>query len=359
MMRGQWILPAYALLHNYAKELNLMKTYIKPKLILFFLIAAFIILAAFEHNTAPLPSLMYITGSAVSTHEYEEDKLGKEIPLPKNESIAAYTYNAVKNTLCVISHTKNTYRLYSLEVDDCWSRPRQWKVSPGEELLHFAYDPDGNLYACRKSRHGKKISQSLVRLHNNGRITKIMLKDLEKVPKTSDTGISHDITDIRFSGTALAITYRNHAVKFYNIAEGQALGADSVTGTAGQNIFYDLHYLSPGTRAHSNTLRLTYYDIRTGEKEYACNIVSTSRRAIWLANYREKVYLLTSDGLFTGNCSEAAFTKKLSFSLPAGIHILSLQAARDDIIYFAWMDGSGSPHLTKLNFLKLDSLSSV
>lgn len=339
----------------FCKELIIMKPYIKPKLIFLFFTGAIIILAAFEHDTAFPTSLTPVTGSVVS-QDHIEDRPGREIPLPPNETIEAFAYNAVKNSLCAISHAHRTYRLYSLGQNGSWNTPLQWNVSPDEELLHFVYDPDGKLYACRKTTRGKKSRQSLVRLHKNGRITSIILNDLEKVPKTSydknrkAKGIRnpHDITDIRFSGTALAITYRSHAVKFYNIAEGQALGPDSVTGAAGQNIFYDLHYLSPGTSTNSDMLQLNYYDIRTGETEYTADIPSSSRHTIWLANYRDNVCLLTSNGLYTGTCTDKTFTRKLSFILPSGIRILSLQAARDDVIYIAWMDEEDAPHLTSL-----------
>lgn len=364
MVRGQKILPASASLHFHIKEsLIIMKSYIKPKLtILFLLLSTLVILAASPDDMIFTSTAPARTGSAIS-YAMKEEKPVKELPLPENENIEDFAYNAVTNSLCAISHSRNTYRLFVLDIHNQWRFSSQWKVSSGEKLLHFVYDPDGALYACRKITRKKKSTQSLVRLRGNGRISKVTLQDLDRVPKKSSR-VSHDIADIQFSGTALAITYCSHAVKFYNIAEGHALGSSSVTGTAGQNIFYDHHYLSLDNKSHSSTLHLNDHDIRTGEIEQTIplTVPASSGKEVCLSHYREKIYLLSADGLFSGSCPEMILSKRLSTSqlaLPSESRILSVYAARDDALYITYLDNAFSTHLITFTIDQLDSSPSL
>ncbi len=74
-----------------------------------------------------------------------------------------------------------------------------------------------------------------------------------------------EIKDIRCNGTSIAITYQYGNVKIYNLLERQAFGGSSISGMPGENIFYDLHYLTIETKKTTEEIYLRDYDIRSGE----------------------------------------------------------------------------------------------
>lgn len=57
-----------------------------------------------------------------------------------------------------------------------------------------------------------------------------------------------EIKDIRCNGTSIAITYQYGNVTIYNLLERLAFGGSSISGMPGENIFYDLHYLTIETK---------------------------------------------------------------------------------------------------------------
>lgn len=344
-----------------------MKTYIKPKLIILFLFSTLTILAASPDDAVPASTVPAHTGSAVS-YTGKADLPVREIPLPASENIEEFIYNPAGSSLCAITHSRHTYRLLVLEPDGQWTASSRWTTSSGEELLHFVYNGDGALYACRRTIR-KSSGQALVRLRKNGRISKITLRDLNQVPKTFfDTRmkkkgqkVSHDITDIQFSGTALAVTYGNYAVRFYNIAEGHALGSAALTGSARQNIFYDHHYLALDKKSSSASPRLKNYDIRTGELEQTIPLPALPQGEIRLSHYRERVWLLCGNTLCAGTFPEMSLSQEQvlpSSVLPAGSRIHSINAARDDVLYLSYRDSTMTLHLLTFSF-RLDSLPSL
>lgn len=335
--------------HKYSLEWRIiMKKYIKPIPLFFLLSVALAILAAFQYDTGITSDMPGATGRTVSPME-EKDMPENEIPLPEGIHIHEFFYNPAKNTICLISRSENIFQLFSLGVDHIWVPTSCWKVSSKDDLIHFVYSTGGKLYACMRTVKDKHMTQDLVHLKKDGTVSKIPLNELEKIPKVSDK-TSNTITDIRFSGTALAVTYQNSAVKFYNIEEGQALGAPSIQGEANQNIFYKYHYLSSANTNNPSSLMLMDHDIRTGEQDHTITVTSTNNhdREFWLDNYREKVWLLSSDGIFSGKYTDSCFQKILAWeelALPEIHSIQTFLCARDNVLYITYLDDHASIHL--------------
>lgn len=341
-----------------------MKNYIKP-LSLFF-VGTFLILVVYGSDTLhPYASPPHPTSGAISAAMKIPD-LCQTIPLPEKNNVYEYVYNAVNNSLSAICISDGLYQLYRFDPQAGWSPSSHWKIPEQRDLLHFVYGSDGTLYACMQGSGEKTIRQSFVRLGRRGTISDVMLHSLDKVPKTNlDRAMQkkgghapHDITGIRFSGTALAVSYHNYAVKFYNIAEGRAFGTDSLTGETHQALFYKYHYLTSGSQIQTFPLQLWNYDIRTGELDHTMTLSGASIQehistasGFWLSNYREKVYLLSEDGLFTSLFQDSLFTKILDrqqLTLPEGSQIRYFQAARDDVLYIAYLDETAQEHLIRL-----------
>lgn len=329
-----------------------MKKYIKPIPLFFLLSVALAILAAFRYDTGTKPDMPDTAGRTVAPIE-EKDRPENEIPLPEGIHILEFFYNPAKNTICLISRSGNVFQLFSLGVDRIWIPTSCWNVSSQDDLIHFVYSTGGKLYACMRTVKDKHMTQDLVHLKKDGTISKIPLNELEKIPKVSGKA-SNTITDIRFSGTALAVTYQNSAVKFYNIEEGQALGALSIRGEANRNIFYKYHYLSSVNTNATSSMMLMDHDIRTGEQDHTVNVNGTNNydREFLLDNYREKVWLLSSDGIFSGKYTDSCFQKVLDWeelALPEIHSVQTFLCARDNVLYITYLDDHASIHLLHFN----------
>lgn len=258
-----------------------------------------------------------------------------------------FLYNSMENSLSMITKDKHNYSLFVWHGEGGWSAPvTSWKCKKKEALENFVYSTDGTLYACKKQYENKKlIGQTFVKLRKNGTQQTISLKNMNQVGSEN-----YNITDIKFDGTALALTYACGTVKFYNIEEGQALGAASIRGTAGRNMLYDFHYLTETIDQDSQRPSLKDYDIRTGEvtKTFPLGEPGQTDMDIQLTNYRDKLYLLSPNGLFSGSCTNSILYKladRDSLPLPEENRILYFQAARDDMLYLAFLDGSSRVHL--------------
>ena len=329
-----------------------MKKYIKP-IPLFFLISAVLaLLAAFQYASGSSPASTSATGSTISSIK-EADMPENEILLPDDISIREFFYNPAKNTICLMSQSENNYQLYLLGVDNVWSPSSLWKVSSKDDLIHFVYSNDGKLYACMRTTQNKHISQNLVHLKKDGTVSRIPLRALEKVPKVSGQ-TSNTITDFQFSGTVLAVTYQNSAVKFYNIEEGHALGAPSIRGQEQQNIFYKYHYLSCANTKTSSLL-LKDYDIRTGEQNHTITLADdadSNNKKFFLDNYREKVWLLSGDGIFAVKYTDSHFQRVLSWeelSLPEIHSVREFLSTRDNVLYASYLDDETVTHLVRFD----------
>ncbi|MCH5252783.1 MAG: hypothetical protein J1F22_07395 [Lachnospiraceae bacterium] len=286
-----------------------------------------------------------------------------EIPLTGFQP-ETFAYNPANNTLHLIEKKKRIYTIRTLQADNSFSPVKNWwKLSSHSHLDNFVYNSTGGLYACLKSNRSKgAVKQALVFLTKKNRMKKISLQKINQVPATGPDAARkkkggstrHRIQDIKFSGTALALTYHNRAVKFYNIVEGQALGASRITGIPNRNSFYNYQYLSVSPKANKTGGQLTRYDIRTGEISGTVSFGDTknTNKPFYLTNYREQLYLLSDDGLFFGTQEDETLKKAADISelpMSATSQIRFFAAARDDTLYFSCLDDSGRIHLYCLN----------
>ncbi len=346
-----------------------MKKYIKPIPIFLIASAVIAITVSLRYDTPRSSTMTGATGRSITAVSAgEEDKPAGEIPLPGQDGIRELFYNPARNSICLIRQSGERLQLSTLGVDNVWTPSTEWKIPSKARLAHFVYGTDGKLYACLTDSSKKAAGQKLVRLKKNGTISEIPLTDLEKIPKTPrDSAIKKNgasarqqIADIKFSGTALAITYQNSAVKFYNVEEGQALGASSLRGDAHQSIFYKYHYLTSYSGKSSSALRLRDYDIRTGTLEHTIIPVSPdcTDREFYLSSYKETICLLSSDGLFTGGFTDSRFHRILSLKetgLTAIESVQLFQAARDHVIYISYLDEDGVLHLIRIDIARINS----
>lgn len=259
-----------------------------------------------------------------------------------NQNNETLVYHPADNVLSQIIQKDRTYTRSTWQEEKGWSTDvEKWKIKKYYTLDHFTYNTTGTLYACRKKRKkGKLVQQALVRLRSNGRIQKVRLTDLNRLSSSSPDQLP-EITDIQCCGTSIAITYQYGTVKIYNLAEGQALGASTITGTPGKNTFYNLHYLSLMTQKSSRTILLRDYDIRSGEITRSFPLGGDGQNVsdYHITSYQDDLYVLTDRGLFIGQCSESTLTKVLSYSdlkLPKRGRVIYFQAGRDASLYLGY-----------------------
>ena len=262
-----------------------------------------------------------------------------------NVSPEFFAYNMASNSLTIISRSENLYKIYRLDGNKNIQDPDiHWRIPKDYSLDNFAHSPDGSLYAVLKHYDKKgKTRQSIVLLQNNGSYRNISLKGLNDIPNTKmdsyikkkDKKSDRSITDMRFYGTALAVTYSNYAVKFYNISEGMPLGDTGITGAPGRNIFYEHYFITTGlTYGHEDILH--YYDIRNGEKLNSVRL----EKLLCVSNYRGKIYLLTEDNILSGSIDSNEFQTTVSIrglDLPSRTDI-ELFATREDGLYLVCRD---------------------
>lgn len=301
-----------------------------------------------------------VTQAAIKDEIFSgESILSSEIPF-HGITPEYFAYNMASNSLTLIERSEDTYTLHRLLADGTIQSPGiKWEIPAEHFLDNFVYGSDGSFYGVLKHYDKKgRTRQSFVRLQNNGTYKTVKLKGLDDVPMTKlDSFVrkkggtaDHSITDVQFSGTALSITYSNYAVKFYNIAEGLSLGDTKITGTAGHNIFYNNIFATTGLTSGYECI-LNYFDIRTGEKIDSCQ----TEDILFLANYRETLYMLTKNALYTGTTEPSSFTATADFSdlhLPAGGRISKLFAARDNRLYLIYQDSQANIHLYKVELYR-------
>lgn len=247
-------------------------------------------------------------------------------------------YNPSENSLSLWTCKERNYQMYTLKKNNEWFGPVvTWKAPKNAIYDNFVYGSDGSLYACRKNYSGHKLEkQCLIRLRKNKKVTSISLTNLPK----------KEIKDISFSGTALALTFSDYSVRFYNIAEGQAFGDSHIKGCSEKNILQQYWYFTQEREKTSGQMLFKSYDIRTGEagKSYP---LGTSQ-FVPVSNYREKLYVLLPSGIYTGTPEGTSLSKQMdysSLSLPENARIACFQAARDDMIYLGYYDEKQIFHL--------------
>lgn len=261
----------------------------------------------------------------------------------QNHPADTLIYNPMNNTLSSIQKKKSCYQMSTWQKESGWSTGiALWKIKKNEKLDNFSYNTTGSLFACLKTyKKGQLHKQDIVRLRENGHIQSLSLIGLKCVRLKGKSSSLVEISDLQCCGTSLAITYQYGAVKIYNIAEKQALGATNITGTNKHNLFYDLHYLTVKKNKSTQEVLLQDYDIRCGEVTHSFPLGGNGQDSsdFHLSNYQNELYLVSKKGIFTGLCSETVLTKQLDYQdlqLPNKHHIVYVQAARDKTLYLGY-----------------------
>lgn len=263
-------------------------------------------------------------------------------------------YNPTNDTLSSVNRKKNLYELSTWNQNNGWTTGvASWKIKKNETLDNFSYNTTGALFACLKTYKNKHLQkQDIVRLRGNGDIESLSLIGLKNITMQQKSSSLTEIKDLQCFGTSLAITYQYGAVKIYNIAEKQALGASNITGTGQHSIFYDLHYLTIIKDTSSQEILLYDYDIRSGEvvRSFPLGGNGQDSRDFHLSHYQNQLYLISEKGIFTGPCTESVLTKQLDYQalqLPANHRLTYCQAARDNTVYIGYETPDSTFHLQK------------
>lgn len=263
-------------------------------------------------------------------------------------------YNPTNDTLSSVCRKEKHYELSTWNENNGWTTGvASWKTKKNETLDNFSYNTTGALFACLKTYKSNQLQkQDVVRLRGNGDIESLSLIGLKDVTLQKKSSSLTEIKDLQCFGTSLAITYQYGAVKIYNIAEKQALGASNITGSGQHSIFYDLHYLTIMKDTSSQEILLYDYDIRSGEvvRSFPLGGNGQDSRDFHLCRYQNQLCLVSEKGIFTGPCTETVLTKQLDYKdlqLPVKHRITYCQAARDDTIYIGYETSDSAFHLRK------------
>ena len=156
-----------------------------------------------------------------------------------------------------------------------------------------------------------------------------------------------EIKDIRCNGTYIALTYQYGNVTIYNLLERLAFGGSSISGMPGENIFYDLHYLTIETKKTTEEIYLRDYDIRSGEVTHTFPLGSFAQKKedFHITNLGNTLYVLTPRGLFRGECKSSSLQKLLAFrelQLPPQSNILTMFSGSADSLYLVIKEADGS-----------------
>ena len=252
-------------------------------------------------------------------------------------------YHPTERVLSQFIRKKNQYIRNIWDEKSGWTtNVESWKIKKSETLEHLSYNTNGALYACKKKwSKGKLAKQSIVCLRNNGNIKNINLIHLNNKQNTDE------IKDIRCNGTSIAITYQYGNVTIYNLLERLAFGGSSISGMPGENIFYDLHYLTIETKKTTEEIYLRDYDIRSGEVTHTFPLGSFAQKKedFHITNLGNTLYVLTPRGLFRGECESSSLQKLLAFrelQLPPKSNILTMFSGSADSLYLVIKEADGS-----------------
>ena len=115
----------------------------------------------------------------------------------------------------------------------------------------------------------------------------------------------------------------------------------------GENIFYDLHYLTIETKKTTEEIYLRDYDIRSGEVTHTFPLGSFAQKKedFHITNLGNTLYVLTPRGLFRGVCKSSSLQKLLAFrelQLPPQSNILTIFSGSADSLYLVIKEADGS-----------------
>ena len=260
-----------------------------------------------------------------------------------DEEESTLIYHPTERVLSQFIRKKNQYIRNTWDEKSGWTtNVESWKIKKSETLEHFSYNTNGALYACKKKwSKSKLVKQSIVCLRNNGNIKNINLIHLNNKQNMDE------IKDIRCNGTSIAITYQYGNVKIYNLLERQAFGGSSISGMPGENIFFDLHYLTIETKKTTEEIYLRDYDIRSGEVTHTFPLGSFAQKKedFHITNLGNTLYVLTPRGLFRGECKSSSLQKLLAFrelQLPPQSNILTMFSGSADSLYLVIKEADSS-----------------
>ena len=210
-------------------------------LLLFFLCCTAFLLIFYIESDKPITKKKQ---TAAKTTADKPTSISYCVTSLSDEEESTLIYHPTERVLSQFIRKKNQYIRNIWDEKSGWTtNVESWKIKKSETLEHFSYNTNGALYACKKKwSKSKLVKQSIVCLRNNGNIKNINLIHLNNKQNTDE------IKDIRCNGTSIAITYQYGNVTIYNLLERLAFGGSSISGMPGENIFYDLHYLTIETK---------------------------------------------------------------------------------------------------------------
>lgn len=277
-------------------------------LLLFFLCCTAFLLIFYIESDKPITKKKQ---TAAKTTADKPTSISYCVTSLSDEEESTLVYHPTERVLSQFIRKKNQYIRNIWDEKSGWTtNVESWKIKKSETLEHFSYNTNGALYACKKKwSKGKLAKQSIVCLRNNGNIKNINLIHLNNKQNTDE------IKDIRCNGTSIAITYQYGNVTIYNLLERLAFGGSSISGMPGENIFYDLHYLTIETKKTTEEIYLRDYDIRSGEVTHTFPLGSFAQKKedFHITNLGNTLYVLTPRGLFRGECESSSLQKLLAF----------------------------------------------
>ena len=317
-------------------------------LLLFFLCCTAFLLIFYIESDKPITKKKQ---TAAKTTADKPTSISYCVTSLSDEEESTLIYHPTERVLSQFIRKKNQYIRNIWDEKSGWTtNVESWKIKKSETLEHFSYNTNGALYACKKKwSKSKLVKQSIVCLRNNGNIKNINLIHLNNKQNTDE------IKDIRCNGTSIAITYQYGNVTIYNLLERLAFGGSSISGMPGENIFYDLHYLTIETKKTTEEIYLRDYDIRSGEVTHTFPLGSFAQKKedFHITNLGNTLYVLTPRGLFRGECKSSFLQKLLTFrelQLPPQSNILTMFSGSADSLYLVikGADGSKSVRLIHL-----------
>lgn len=309
-------------------------------LLLFFLCCTAFLLIFYIESDKPITKKKQ---TAAKTTADKPTSISYCVTSLSDEEESTLIYHPTERVLSQFIRKKNQYIRNIWDEKSGWTtNVESWKIKESETLEQFSYNTNGALYACKKKwSKGKLAKQSIVCLRNNGNIKNINLIHLNNKQNTDE------IKDIRCNGTSIAITYQYGNVTIYNLLERLAFGGSSISGMPGENIFYDLHYLTIETKKTTEEIYLRDYDIRSGEVTHTFPLGSFAQKKedFHITNLGNTLYVLTPRGLFRGECESSSLQKLLAFcelQLPPQSNILTMFSGSADSLYLVIKEADGS-----------------
>lgn len=271
------------MIHIFKRNKKITKLF----LLLFFLCCTAFLLIFYIKSDKPITKKKQ---TAAKTTADKPTSISYCVTSLSDEEESTLIYHPTERVLSQFIRKKNQYIRNIWDEKSGWTtNVESWKIKKSETLEHFSYNTNGALYACKKKwSKGKLVKQSIVCLRNNGNIKNINLIHL------NNKKITNEIKDIRCNGTSIAITYQYGNVKIYNLLERLAFGGSSISGMPGENIFYDLHYLTIETQKATEEIYLRDYDIRSGEVTHTFPLGSFAQKR-GFPHHKSWKYSLCSD----------------------------------------------------------------